>query len=363
MYVTGRGAIGSPDQNSTAISGFSIDPATGAVTRITDSGFSSSQNLPMGTLASPDGNALFLFTSIVGQAPGTDVVQFLGIDRATGKLSEFPKGKITANFQMRAAIHPSSRFLYLAYRNYNAPSIGAYGIDENGGTLTPIAGQPFAVQTPGQLVAEPGGNFLYIFSDHTIDAVRIDQQTGALSRVTGFPITVRPSQSSPGRLTLTLTGVIDPVGDFLFTLDTANSGVIWVYRIDKTTGALLLMPGSPFPARSAYGGQVDPTGRFLYLVDWYFDTIGEFAIDRSTGALTSIPGSPVQPPTWSPSGPSGGVVVADPSGKFLYFMDNVTQNSLTQLLGYSIDQSTGSLTALPSSPTSMDFSGDIVITH
>lgn len=361
--------MGTPNQNSTVVSGFDVNPGTGALSRITDVGFGGAPNqLPMGSLSTPDGNVLFLFGSAVGGSTATYVVQPFTIDHGTGKLSQFQNGKVTTGTQFRALVHPSSSFLYLDYQNYNSPSIGAYVINEKEGTLMPVSGQPFAVKTTGQLVADPSGNFLYIVGDHTIDAVHVDQQTGALSPVAGFPITVRPqAPPSPGRLIITLTGVMDPLGDFLFVLDTANGGAIWTYRTAKTTGALVLMPNSPFATAPVVGptfvGQVDPTGHFLYLVDWYFDTIGGFSIDRTTGALTPVPGSPVQPPTWTPSGPTGGVLAVDTSGKFLYFMDGVIQNSSAQLIGYGIDQKTGSLNALASSPTATDFPGDLVITH
>jgi len=59
-----------------------------------------------------------------------------------------------------------------------------------------------------------------------------------------------------------------------------------------------------------------------------------FSLDHSTGALTAVPGSPF------PSGPKPGAMTIDPTGKFVLVADSGNNN----LTPYTID-SAGSLTA------------------
>src|SRR5271170_555115 len=78
----------------------------------------------------------------------------------------------------------------------------------------------------------------------------------------------------------------------------ADSGQVFGYRLNATNGNLTPLEGSPFP-NSNYAGlssiAADPAGRFLYATSQYAPTnknvIG-FRIDRPTGRLCPIPGSP-----------------------------------------------------------------------
>jgi DNA-binding beta-propeller fold protein YncE len=70
-------------------------------------------------------------------------------------------------------------------------------------------------------------------------------------------------------------------------------GTISAYAVNKDTGFLTPVAGSPFP-----GGQfprwvtVDPSGDFLYVANSNDNTISAYTIDNTTGALTPITGSP-----------------------------------------------------------------------
>jgi 6-phosphogluconolactonase len=77
---------------------------------------------------------------------------------------------------------------------------------------------------------------------------------------------------------------------------------------------------------------VDPTGRFLYTADSAASVTG-FSINTSTGALTALGGSPFA------AGTNTSSVAADPSGRFLYVAD-VTGD----ILMLSINSSNGALT-------------------
>ena len=80
------------------------------------------------------------------------------------------------------------------------------------------------------------------------------------------------------------------------------------------TGALMPVPGSPFPAGLiAHGVASDPPGRFLFVANRGASTVSAFVIIASTGALIPVPGSPF------PTGGSGPyALVVHPNGQFLY---------------------------------------------
>ena len=80
--------------------------------------------------------------------------------------------------------------------------------------------------------------------------------------------------------------------------------------------------------------------QFAYVVNYYDDTVSAYSIDRKTGALTPIPGSPFA------TGFSPYSVAVDPTGQFAY-VTNLRNNSVS---AYSIDRKTGALTPIPGSP-------------
>jgi hypothetical protein len=118
------------------------------------------------------------------------------------------------------------------------------------------------------------------------------------------------------------------------------------FSINRTTGALTVIPGSPFSvagvAVTADDVATDPAGRFLFVGSEGAPNIWVFTINSSTGALTATAGSPF----------TGGLTVAademtvDASGKFLYA--GQTDPMLGGVAGFSIDQTTGALTSLGS---------------
>ena len=127
------------------------------------------------------------------------------------------------------------------------------------------------------------------------------------------------------------------------------------YAIDRNTGALTELAGSPFPVNGdpprALG--FDPTERFMYAFGSVTfpggpATIAGYAIDGTTGALTPIAGMAVINLPASTSSP----VTFHPNGRLLYVPvgDNSTPSPNNGLYAYRIDATTGALTPVPASP-------------
>jgi hypothetical protein len=138
--------------------------------------------------------------------------------------------------------------------------------------------------------------YVYVpMGNSTVEGFSIDRKTGALTAVPGSPFTVTGSSGG------TTDGAwTDPKGRFLFVGSEA-SGDIWVFQISPTTGALTETAGSPFtlssvspltPLLSADIMTVDASGKFLYAGQLTSSPVAAFSIDQTTGALTPVPGSP-----------------------------------------------------------------------
>jgi 6-phosphogluconolactonase len=140
--------------------------------------------------------------------------------------------------------------------------------------------------------------------------------------------------------------VANPSVTFLYTDDAINGGID-AFSI-SSSGALSAISGSPFPMPSGWSVlwvdsiAIDPTGKFLYVPDESSNEVVGFTINPTTGAPTPMASSPF------PTGASPQQAVVSPSGKFLYVSDTNDLNG--GISAFTIDSSSGALTSIAGSP-------------
>jgi DNA-binding beta-propeller fold protein YncE len=136
--------------------------------------------------------------------------------------------------------------------------------------------------------------------------------------------------------------VADPSGKYLYVSDPAN-GNVDAFAIGAG-GGLTAVQGSPFSAGSFTGGiAVDPATKFLYVTLVNTQEVAGFAIN-SNGGLTAVPNSPF------PAGNTPFRAIVDPTGTFLYVSN--LNDSRGGISAYTIDSTSGALTAIAGSPFS-----------
>lgn len=183
--------------------------------------------------------------------------------------------------------------------------------------------------------------FLYVaMGDSTVEGFTIDRASGSLTLIQGSPF------AAPGGAD---TAVSDPAGRFLF-VGGEVIGKIAAFQIDATTGVLTPSPGSPFQSfnlLSADSMAVDGSGKFLYAGQLSPNTpVAGFSIDQNNGGLREIAGSPFHLGV--------ATVHADSSGKFLLGVAGVLDQGNAfndhHVYVFSIDATTGAPTAVAGSP-------------
>lgn len=228
-----------------------------------------------------------------------------------------------------------------------------------------MPGSPFLTNGGNTALAiDPKGGYLYVSGLDTgglIDAVKINQTTGALTELPGSPYTIIP---------VTCAGcfdweqfndlTVDRTGNFLIGPGSLN-GVIYVYRIDRNTGALSEVPGSPFgdeepqscesrTGAAPYSVTVQSTNNYVFVLNGgQANNIVAYRLNSGTGALT------MDAKTWGPYPDWGyafaSVIRTDPSGSFVFALGQLGQPGTPFLIaGYMIDQSNGSLALVPNAP-------------
>lgn len=197
----------------------------------------------------------------------------------------------------------------------------------------------------GCMSADPTNQFLYL-TEPTANPVngpdkyslfKVDAVTGELTEIMGSPFSV-----SGGFGCLRF----DPTGHFAFATVVVSPGspALVTFTRDVNTGVLTQLSSIPL-SDPASEMALAPSGKFLYFSTYHVPSSGApsaqaygFTIDSGTGALSPIPGTP-----FLMSGASG-TFSMHPSGTLL-FMSNTNGNSIDV---YSVDGSTGALTALSS---------------
>lgn len=142
---------------------------------------------------------------------------------------------------------------------------------------------------------------------------------------------------------------------------TTTTSIISGFSKNSQTGALTLIPGSPFPERLEGGLMaIDGQGKFLFVLNPTSDNISMFQIDQVSGALSEVMGSPFSvaalsspfaPP--NPPPPTGLIsIVTEQSGKFVfvgyrYAFGTTTTAHQSAVVSLAIDTSGSSPILLP----------------
>lgn len=323
------------------ISAFTVDPSTGALTQVSGSPFSIPNNYRPFSLA-VDPLSRFLYAA----SDNSSNLSGFTIDPSSGALtpvSGSPYG--LGSYPQSVVVDPTGRFLYIA--NANSNDVSAFAINASNGALTPIPGSPFgAGQNPDSVAVDPSGRFAYVGSSlfPAIASYSIDKVSGALTLMnqSGLQANVGCDYSST---------VVDPMDKFVFLLSPCNG--VYAFTLDSATGTLGLVAGSPFVgnccAPTTFRWMTEePSGRFLYVTDWYNGTVVSLAIDPSTGAVSPISGSPF-------ASSNAHSLAVDPSGLFVYVTD-----FNNNVFAFDIDSNTGALSPMAGSPFATGFEPQVI---
>ena len=243
------------------------------------------------------------------------------------------------------AVDPSGHFLYTA--NYISSNVSAFTIDQTSGALTAVVGTPtVAVGSSPQAVSiDSSGQFLYVghFSSHEVWEYGIDGTSGALT----FLHKIRSGKGVDGMAIS--SGSSPPVYTDFLAFD-VNSAGVGEALVDGTSGALSAFSNNAPAAPTAVA--VDPYQRFVYAIKKANNTVAQYTLG-SFGAMT-FNGA-------ISTGNSPQALTVDPSGRFLYVSANDSTNAGTGVFGFTINQSSGLLTAI-SGGTKLGLGGGLLTT-
>lgn len=336
-----------------AILGFTLDPATGALSNPTSTPSPSYINNGIvtpsyGIVALPKQGLLYV------SDPQNNEVDAFTVNNSTGALTvlsgspfALPSSGVFSRPWGMAA-DPAGKFLYVSNASpaFNGSSGGtdALTIDSTSGKLTGVSGSPFQDADSGFVTVDPSGKFLFALA-YTglfggIAADTVDSGTGIPTPAAGSPFQLPIGISCDLYPCNPISVAEESAGNFIFAV--AYDGfqffqAIWSLKIDTASGSLTAVSQSgQFGALEV--GLADfaiaTSGSFVYVSDP--GGVHAFGLAPATGVLTEVSGSPFPPGT-----DSGGLVVTA-DGKFLYEA-SASSNAINV---FKIDPRTGVLSPI-----------------
>lgn len=256
------------------------------------------------------------------------------LNPSTGALTQLAGFPLTTAVNLTTlATDPLGKFVVT---NEN-PGIAVYSINQTTGALTPIPAAAITLQVGVQSFAfNPSGTLLVAstFSGgidppsgtsaphpNPLNVFSLNRSTGALTAVPGSPFAITSRQ------TLACCLAINSTGTSLYTTDGA---LLDAYSINPTTGALSLINSVTGPVQP-YGLALDPAGAFVYMTDFATNIIHAYSINPSTGALSIGPTSTTSDATTS-------LITLNPSGNIAFTAEapSLTTLASTDIKTYSI---------------------------
>ncbi len=242
-----------------------------------------------------------------------------------------------------------SRFIY-GTPGFESGTIQA-GAILGDGSVSPVVGSPFGegLGQPSviQVTGDSRGRFVYVLNVEAsavgmligtpgIAGFKVDRQTGALTTVPGSPIIF------PVRNDNLIT--LDGLGHFLFEPNgqgnLASTGFD-VYLVDQNTGALTKTTSTSNAPPVGSFSVASADGQFLFNAG--NGLVQAFSIVSPTGQLLAVPGTPL------PTAGSAGPIATSSDGKFLY-VANQNEGTVTV---FAIGAG-GALSAVSGSPFAID---------
>jgi 6-phosphogluconolactonase (cycloisomerase 2 family) len=210
-----------------------------------------------------------------------------------------------------------------------------------GGSVTGLSGSGLVLSNNGgdDLAVSANGHFSFATALAVGATYRVSVLTQPSNPIQNCTLTNGTARGTVGAAEVTTVAVVCVnVGRYVYTANLGDYSIS-AYAIDATSGALKAVAGSPYTSslRASYVA-AEPTGRFLYVLDNETGALGiaapgidVYSIDSGSGALTAVAGSPF-------AADAGGVsLLIHPNGKFAYTA-NVNSMSVS---AYTLDTTEG----------------------
>jgi 6-phosphogluconolactonase len=276
---------------------------------------------------------------------------------ATGEVTPLGPGGLAAETENPSflAVHPNQRFLYAVnevsrYEGQEAGSVSAFAIEGANGTLRLLNRVSSRGGSPCHLSLDASGKWLFVanYGGGSVAAFPV-RDDGTLGEAAEFAqhdgsSVNRSRQAGPHAH----AAVVSPDNHFVLAADLGMDRVV-AYPLDAAAGGLVtsaprfatIAPGSG-PRHLAFR----PDGKFVYVLNEMFSSVGAFGYDARRGTLTELQTLSTLPKEFTGEN-SGAEIAVHPSSAFVY----ASNRGHDSIAIFRIDAAKGTLTATGHVPT------------
>jgi 6-phosphogluconolactonase len=267
---------------SGAVSAYSIDAKTGALTHLNDQ--------PSGGLGpchlSVDGTGKFIL--VTNYQSGSTAILPINTDGSLGKPSSVIKHKGKGANPRRQSV-PHAHYVQTDADNdfVLVPDLGAdklfiYSFNDVEGIISAHASVSVKPGSgPRHFAMHPNGTLAFLLNElrSTINVYEYDK--GTLTEVQ--TISTLPAGAG-GNSAAEI--VVHPNGKFLYSSNRGHNSIA-MFSLDEATGMLTAIGHEPTNGEIPRNFNIDPSGEFLIVANQSSGTLHVFSIDQATGKLTA----------------------------------------------------------------------------
>jgi 6-phosphogluconolactonase (cycloisomerase 2 family) len=243
------------------LSGFAIDAATGDLTELAGSPFAMSGGAalqPNRIAMQPNGSTMYVTARLSGQLSMFDI----GAGGALTEKAGSPFGTFAGARDVRTVQLPVGNFLYVTAPNEASNRLISHSIATDG-TLTQIDADTTGT-TPTAMTATPAGDFLYLVNEGslTVSGYVINQTDGTLTELAGSPFAIAGTGTAPADIVMTDDGT----NRFIYV--PSVNGEVSMFSVDGAGALTLLSPATVSGSGGLMTGMAAaPNGESVYACD------------------------------------------------------------------------------------------------
>lgn len=233
---------------ASAVLAFSVNTTTGALTPVSGSPYAINGGQVRGIAITPDNKYLYVSDR---DATPTAITGFT-INAATGALTKMA-APFSGDFIGTLTIDKLGKFLYAGSPDDN--NVSGYSINATTGALTFVADYPSGTASTSTWLFDPTGTYLYggSTSDNKVFGFK-QNANGSLTAITGMPVGAAVFPNGGGiHPNGKYAYVVSTISD-----TSLMPGVLTIYNINATTGAFSLLNSTPAGVNNTIGFAMTP---------------------------------------------------------------------------------------------------------